>query len=82
MVISLAGLPISGSIHQNWLRETSKFEGSVEAIGRVCKSAPYRECLEIFAPGLDFLSTADKEWVLGKALAGVLDWPEPQPVRR
>jgi len=42
----------------------------------------YRECLEMFAHGLDFLSTADKEWVLGKALAEVLDWPEPRPVRR
>lgn len=36
----------------------------------------YRECLEQFSRGLDFLSADDKEWILGKTLATVLKWPE------
>jgi predicted TIM-barrel fold metal-dependent hydrolase len=36
----------------------------------------YRECLDQFRISLDFLSTEDKEWILGKTLANVLNWPE------
>jgi L-fuconolactonase len=36
----------------------------------------YRECLDQFRMSLDFLSTEDKEWILGKTLAVVLNWPE------
>ena len=36
----------------------------------------YRECLDHFRSGLDFLSTEDKEWILGRALAKTLNWPE------
>ena len=39
-------------------------------------TSTYRECLELFQEGLEFLSTQDKEWILGKALAEVLNWPE------
>lgn len=40
-------------------------------------TSTYRECLDLFAEALDFLSPQDKEWVLGKALAQALHWPEP-----
>jgi len=36
----------------------------------------YRECLDQFRVSLDFLSEEDKEWILGKTLAAVLNWPE------
>jgi predicted TIM-barrel fold metal-dependent hydrolase len=36
----------------------------------------YRECLDQFWLSLDFLSEEDKEWILGKTLAAVLNWPE------
>jgi len=36
----------------------------------------YRECLDQFRMSLDFLSAEDKEWILGKTLAVVLNWPE------
>jgi predicted TIM-barrel fold metal-dependent hydrolase len=36
----------------------------------------YRECLQLFQEGLDFLSADDKEWLLGKALASICNWPE------
>ena len=36
----------------------------------------YRECLDQFRVSLDFLSAEDKEWILGKTLAVVLNWPE------
>lgn len=36
----------------------------------------YGECLGLFQESLDFLSAEDKEWVLGKAVAQVLRWPE------
>ena len=36
----------------------------------------YRECLDQFRASLDFLSAEDKEWILGKTLAEVLNWPE------
>jgi len=39
-------------------------------------TSTYPECLRHFSEGLDFLSASDKEWILGKAAAGVLNWPE------
>jgi predicted TIM-barrel fold metal-dependent hydrolase len=36
----------------------------------------YRECLDQFRKSLDFLSAEDKEWMLGKTLSAVLNWPE------
>jgi len=36
----------------------------------------YRECLDHFRYGLDFLSPDDKEWILGRALAETFNWPE------
>ena len=36
----------------------------------------YRECLDHFRIALDFLSGEDKDWILGKALAEVLKWPD------
>lgn len=39
-------------------------------------TSTYRECRELFQEALDFLSEEDREWILGKALAEVLNWPE------
>jgi predicted TIM-barrel fold metal-dependent hydrolase len=39
-------------------------------------ASTYEECLRHFQEGLDFLSAADREWVLGKTAATVLGWPE------
>ncbi len=36
----------------------------------------YKECLDQFRYELDFLSAEDKEWILGRALAEALNWPE------
>jgi hypothetical protein len=36
----------------------------------------YKQCLDHFRHELDFLSDDDKEWVLGRALAEALNWPE------
>lgn len=36
----------------------------------------YRQCLDLFREALDFLSADDREWILGKALAETLNWPE------
>jgi predicted TIM-barrel fold metal-dependent hydrolase len=36
----------------------------------------YRECLDLFRYELDFLPESDKEWILGRALAEALNWPE------
>jgi predicted TIM-barrel fold metal-dependent hydrolase len=36
----------------------------------------YSECLRQFQEALDFLSDDDKEWVLGRTAAEVLNWPE------
>jgi len=36
------------------------------------------ECVEHFSRGLAFLPASDKDWVLGKAPAEVLKWPEPR----
>jgi predicted TIM-barrel fold metal-dependent hydrolase len=40
-------------------------------------SVTYRECLDHFRKGLDFLSADDKDWILGKSLATMYRWPEP-----
>jgi predicted TIM-barrel fold metal-dependent hydrolase len=36
----------------------------------------YEDLLRHFQEGLDFLTDDDKEWVLGKSLAKILNWPE------
>jgi predicted TIM-barrel fold metal-dependent hydrolase len=36
----------------------------------------YKECVDQFHYELDFLSDDDKEWILGRALAEALNWPE------
>ena len=36
----------------------------------------YEQNLRLFQEELPFLSADDKEWILGKTLAGVLNWPE------
>jgi predicted TIM-barrel fold metal-dependent hydrolase len=43
-------------------------------------TSSYRECLGLFQEALDFLSEEDREWILGRALVEVLNWPET-PVR-
>ena len=35
----------------------------------------YRDSLAQFQEAIDFLQ-ADKEWILGKSLADVLNWPD------
>jgi len=37
---------------------------------------PYRDCLDLFRVALDFLSAEDRAWILGRAAAEVLGWPE------
>lgn len=39
-------------------------------------TSTYPECLRHFQEGLDFLTEEDKEWVLGKSAATILNWPE------
>ncbi len=39
-------------------------------------TSTYAECQRHFSEGLDFLSTDDKDWVLGKTTSAVLGWPE------
>lgn len=39
-------------------------------------TSSYRECLDLFRVALDFLSTEDNEWILGKTAATVLGWSE------
>jgi hypothetical protein len=36
----------------------------------------YKQCLDHFRYELDFLSEDDKEWILGRAIAEALNWPE------
>jgi len=36
----------------------------------------YRECLDHFREALIFLSDTDRDWILGRTLAEVLNWPE------
>ena len=35
----------------------------------------YRQNVTLFTEELDFLSTDDKEWIMGKSLAHWLGWP-------
>jgi predicted TIM-barrel fold metal-dependent hydrolase len=36
----------------------------------------YEDCVRLFRAGQDYLSAEDREWILGKALAMSLGWPE------
>jgi L-fuconolactonase len=38
---------------------------------------PYRQAVTLFTEELDFLSTWDKEWIMGRAIAQWLNWPVP-----
>lgn len=38
---------------------------------------PYREAVTLFTEELDFLSSADKEWIMGRAISEWLKWPLP-----
>jgi predicted TIM-barrel fold metal-dependent hydrolase len=37
---------------------------------------PYSDCVRLFSESLDFVSSEDREWILGRALAQALNWPE------
>jgi predicted TIM-barrel fold metal-dependent hydrolase len=37
----------------------------------------YAECLRLWQEGLPFLAAEDRDWILGRAAAEVLNWPEP-----
>ncbi len=39
---------------------------------------PYRQAVTLFTEELDYLSAADKEWIMGRALAKWLNWPLPE----
>jgi predicted TIM-barrel fold metal-dependent hydrolase len=39
----------------------------------------YRRAVTLFTDELDFLSTTDKEWIMGRALAQWLNWPLDNP---
>jgi L-fuconolactonase len=43
-------------------------------ITRVPKSTSYRQVVTHFTEALDFLSASDREWIMGRALAGCLNW--------
>lgn len=43
-------------------------------ITRVPKTCPYRQVVTHFTEELDFLSSADLEWIMGKAIARCLRW--------
>jgi predicted TIM-barrel fold metal-dependent hydrolase len=36
---------------------------------------PYRQAVTLFTEELDFLSTADREWIMGRGIAEWLHWP-------
>jgi L-fuconolactonase len=36
---------------------------------------PYRQAVTSFAEELDFLSDADRDWVMGRGIAEWLNWP-------
>jgi L-fuconolactonase len=38
---------------------------------------PYRQAVTLFTEELDFLSTTDKECIMGRGIAAWLDWPLP-----
>lgn len=48
-----------------WGSDVTRLEGS------------YADCRRLFEEELDFLSAEDREWIMGKALATALRWPEP-----
>ena len=47
-------------------------------LSRLLLKGSYRECVALFTEALDFLSAADKDWIMGRALAECLNWP-PAP---
>lgn len=38
---------------------------------------PYKQVVTLFTEELDFLSAADKEWIMGRGIAEWLNWPLP-----
>jgi hypothetical protein len=42
---------------------------------RLMRKCGYAPCLRLFTEGLDFLSPADRDWIMGKAILQCLGWP-------
>ncbi|HZC00133.1 MAG TPA: amidohydrolase, partial [Gammaproteobacteria bacterium] len=38
---------------------------------------PYRQAVTLFTEEVDFLSNADREWIMGRGIAAWLGWPLP-----
>lgn len=38
-------------------------------------SCSYSQCVKLFTEDMDFISDADKEWIMGRGLAECLNWP-------
>ena len=38
-------------------------------------SCSYGQCVKLFTEHMDFISAADREWIMGRALAECLNWP-------
>jgi predicted TIM-barrel fold metal-dependent hydrolase len=38
-------------------------------------SCSYNQCVKLFTEHMDFISAADKEWIMGRGLAECLNWP-------
>lgn len=38
-------------------------------------SCSYDQCVKLFTEQMDFISAADKEWIMGRGLAECLNWP-------
>jgi predicted TIM-barrel fold metal-dependent hydrolase len=55
---------VYGARRMSWGADLSRLRGT------------YKECLDQFRYELDFLSEDDKEWILGRAIAHALSWPE------
>jgi predicted TIM-barrel fold metal-dependent hydrolase len=43
-------------------------------------TSTYRECVDQFQTALDFLTSQDRDWILGGSLIDALNWPEPTSV--
>jgi predicted TIM-barrel fold metal-dependent hydrolase len=46
-------------------------------VTRFLDKCSYRQSVAMFTEDMDFLSTSDKEWIMGRGLADCLRWPLP-----
>jgi predicted TIM-barrel fold metal-dependent hydrolase len=87
LFVKLSAVPLYSSEDYPYRNLHAALRSLIEAFGpkrcfwgtdltRLMRKCGYSQCLRLFTEGLDFLSPADRDWIMGKAILQCLGWPQ------